>query len=424
VYALNYINQKIRYYAKWVCISAVVGALCGVASAVFLAALELATHTRETHIWLLYFLPLGGLIVGGVYHRYGRRVERGNNLIIDEFHEPKAVIPFRMTPLVLFGTLATHLFGGSAGREGTAVQMGGSIADQFAHFFKMNHDERRTLLMAGMSGGFGSVFGVPFAGTVFGLEVLSVGRINLWALVECAISAFAAHYTTLALGIRHTNYVHPFTDFEFTTKVGLYMLLAGAVFGLAAKLFSFLALNISTISKKLVPFLPARAFLGGALIAAIYFLWPTTTRYSGLGVSIIVDSLKEPLPQYDWLAKLIFTTLTLGVGFKGGEVTPLLFVGATLGNALSSFMPIPLPILAAMGFVGVFAGAANTPFACTFMAMELFGPQVGPYVAIACFVSYALSGPHGIYHAQRFEDAKHVFGRRLKFLKFIFKRPN
>ena len=149
------------------------------------------------------FLPLGGLAVGLVYHFFGRSIEGGNNLIIDEFHDPVSVIPFRMAPLVLVGTVLTHLFGGSAGREGTAVQMGGSIADQFTHIFKLNRADRRTLLMAGMSGGFGSVFGVPFAGAIFGLEVLTVGRLHLWAIVECTVSAFVAHYVTLEIGRAH-----------------------------------------------------------------------------------------------------------------------------------------------------------------------------------------------------------------------------
>ncbi len=418
------IKKLSKYYAKWIILSGAVGIASGIASAVFLYVLEATTNLREHNEWLLYLLPIGGLLVGGIYHFFGRKVEGGNNLIIDEFHDPKSVIPFRMAPLVLLGTIFTHLFGGSAGREGTAVQMGGSIADQFTHLLKMDREERRTLLMAGMSGGFGSVFGVPFAGTVFGLEVLSIGRLHLWGIVECAVAAFAAHYTTIGLGIHHTNYVHPEVPNMLPEFMGLYAILAGIIFGLAGRLFAFLSENISKYSKKVVPYLPLRALIGGAILSLIYFSSPIATRYAGLGVPIIVESLKTPILGFDWLGKLVMTALTLGLGFKGGEVTPLLFVGATLGNALSSFIPIALPLLAVMGFVGVFAGAANTPFACTIMAMELFGPQVGFMAAIACFAAYAVSGHHGIYHAQEihFPKSRYV-SRTIEFIQFLFRRP-
>ncbi len=417
------ITDWIKYYLRWILISILIGTLCGSASALFLSVLEETTKFREAHIWLLHFLPLGGLAVGLVYHFFGRSVEGGNNLIIDEFHDPVSVIPFRMAPLVLIGTILTHLFGGSAGREGTAVQMGGSIADQFTHIFNLNRDDRRTLLMAGMSGGFGSVFGVPFAGAIFGLEVLAVGRLHLWAIVECTISAFVAHYVTLAWGIHHTQYISPEIPMS-ASPTWLYAVFAGIAFGLAARIFAFFTDQIKALSKKIIPYLPLRAFVGGGIIAIVFFVLPQSVRYSGLGVPIIVDSLKTPLPLYDWLGKLLMTAATLGTGFKGGEVTPLLFVGATLGNALSHIIPLSLPLLAAIGFVGVFAGAANTPFACTIMAMELFGPNIFVYAALASFAAYAVSGHHGIYHIQHIHIPKkqHV-SRILDFLNFLFRKP-
>ncbi|PWU18741.1 MAG: voltage-gated chloride channel protein [Bdellovibrio sp.] len=416
-------QNLVRYYSKWITISALVGVFCGLASAIFLATLEATTRFREAHPWLLFLLPLGGLIVGSIYHVFGNSVEGGNNLIIDEFHDPTSVIPFRMAPLVLLGTIFTHLFGGSAGREGTAVQMGGSIADQFTHVFKMGRAERRTLLMAGMSGGFASVFGVPIAGTLFGLEVLAVGRLHLWGVIECAVAAFVAHYTTLGLGIHHTDYLHPAAT-SYANLNGLHAILAGLIFGLAARLFAICADQIKVHCKKIAPLLPVRAIIGGGIISLTFFLIPEATRYAGLGIPIIVDSLNRPLPLYDWFGKLTYTAFTLGTGFKGGEVTPLLFVGATLGNALSSFLPLPLPTLAAMGFVGVFAGAANTPFACTAMAIELFGADVGVWAALACFASYAVSGHHGIYHAQQIHiPNSNLVSRAREFIGLLFKRP-
>lgn len=413
-----------RHYSKWSFISAAIGVFSGTASAFFLAVLEKATNLRGQNPWLLFLLPLGGLFVGFLYHRFGAEVEGGNNLIIDEFHDPKKVIPFRMAPLVLLGTIVTHLFGGSAGREGTAVQMGGSIADQFSHRFKMTGVERRTILMAGMSGGFGAVFGVPFAGTIFGLEVLAVGSLHLWGIVECAIAAFVAHHTTLALGIQHTAYLRP--DFSpLTIMAVIFAVVAGVIFGFAARLFGFLAEQIKGFSKRIVPYLPVRSFIGGGLVSMLFFILPVTERYAGLGVPIIVESLKTQLPVYDWIGKLVMTALTLGTGFKGGEVTPLLFIGSTLGNVLSQILPLPLPVLAAMGFVAVFAGAANTPFACTIMAMELFGPEIGVFAALACFASYSVSGHQGIYHTQRKTSSKlKMTSRSFKTIQFLIKKPS
>lgn len=401
-----------------------IGIGSGIASAIFLAALEKATQTREYNTWLLYLLPFGGLIIGYLYHLWGSSVEKGNNLLIDEFHDPQKVIPFRMAPLVLLGTIVTHLFGGSAGREGTAVQMGGSLADQFAHYFKMDKRERGMLLMAGMSGGFGSVFGVPFAGMIFGLEVLAIGKLHLWGLVQCAIASFVAHNVTMALGTHHAQYFHPLVDIPINFSVVLSAIFAGAIFGLAARLFAFLTHNIGKVSKNILPFLPIRIFMGGVIISLIFFLLPAATRYAGLGVPIIVESIEHSVFYYDWFWKLALTALTLGMGFKGGEVTPLLFIGATLGNALSPHLPISLPILAAMGFVGVFAGAANTPFACTLMAMELFGVEIGFFAALACFSSYLVSGHKGIYSSQKVHIEKSTyFNRPIIFIVCLFK-PN
>jgi len=323
----------------------------------------------------------------------------------------------------LLGTLLTHLFGGSAGREGTAVQMGGSIADQLTHVFKINPGERRTLLMAGMSGGFGSVFGVPFAGTFFGLEVLAVGRLHLWALLECAIAAFVAHYVTLALGVHHTRYISPEIPALSLMNV-LVVIVAGIAFGGAARLFAMLSEQIGGVSKKIVKYLPWRAVIGGAIISLLYFAAPLLTRYAGLGVPYIVSSLKTSVPIYDWLGKLTMTALTIGTGFKGGEVTPLLFIGSTLGNALAQFLPLSLELLGCLGLVGVFAGAANTPFACTLMAMELFGPGIAVYAAIACFASYAVSGPRGIYRSQRVHVPNGSYvSRSADFIRHLFRRP-
>lgn len=389
---------------RWLLIAAIAGVLAGSASALLLASLSWATEVRESHKWIIALLPLAGLAVGCLYKYYGSTVEAGNNLIIDEVHNPKAVIPVRMTPLVLLGTAITHLFGGSAGREGTAIQTGASLADQLTKLFKLQPRDRRILLMAGISAGFGSVFGTPLSGAVFGIEVLAIGRMGYEAIFPCFVAAYIGDFTTHAWGIRHPLY--PVTSVpEFSTIGLLSSIVAGIAFGLVGMLFAKSTHAISGWCKQKISWAPLRPFFGGIVVALAVFA-VGTTKYIGLGIPTILAAFSTKLPPYDFAAKFAFTTVTLGTGFKGGEVTPLFYIGATLGNALSRILPLPSSLLAGMGFVAVFAGAANTPIASTLMAVELFGPQVGGFAAIACVVSYLFSGHAGIYKSQRVGRSK------------------
>lgn len=395
------------YLFKWMLICLIIGALAGSASALFLWALDWATNWREANIWIIALLPLGGLIIGLTYYYWGENVVKGNNQLLDEFHSPKKIIPLRMAPLVLFGTIATHFFGGSAGREGTAVQMGGAIADQFTKLFKLRPRDRKVLLSAGVSAGFASVFGTPLAGAVFALEVFVVGRVRYEGILPAFLAAFIANWTCHAWQIPHTVYTIPFVP-EFTPLNLVWAILAGIVFGFTARAFSFSARYWANLFKKIVSWPPLRPVLGGAIIALAVWLIGNT-RYIGLGVPVIVEAFEQQVPWFDFIAKILFTTFTLGAGFKGGEVTPLFFIGATLGNLLSLFVPLPMALLAGMGFVAVFAGATNTPLACTFMGLELFGAAGGAYIATACVMAYLFSGHTGIYGSQIIGSPKHIF---------------
>ncbi|HEY1079794.1 MAG TPA: voltage-gated chloride channel family protein [Bdellovibrio sp.] len=390
----------------WMAIASLVGVVAGSASALFLTALDFVTATRLQNPWLLYLLPLAGLGIAWLYHRYGKSVEGGNTLLIEEIHNPQKVIPLRMTPLILLGTLVTHLFGGSAGREGTAVQMGGSLADQLTVLFRLSQEKRKILLMTGISAGFASVFGTPLAGALFGLEVLFVGRLRYQALLPCFTAAIVADRVCLAWGIHHTPYAISFVP-PFTTINIIGAAIAGIAFGLCAALFSFSMHRLTHTLKKLFksPFI--RVFCGGAMIVGLSVLLKTD-RYLGLGIPVIQETFLGPVPAYDFALKIIFTIITLSAGFKGGEVTPLFFIGATLGNALAWLLPLPSSLLAGMGFVAVFAGAANTPLTCVIMAVEIFGTGPGIYTAIACIMSYLFSGHRGIYHSQKIEVFKYA----------------
>ena len=392
------------YTLKWILIAALIGVFSGSASAWFLISLDAATHWRENHLWIIALLPLGGLLIGLMYHYLGKEVEKGNNLLIDEIHNPTKVIPFRMAPLIFIGTVLTHLFGGSAGREGTAVQMGGSIGDQLNHLFKFNRDDRMLILICGISAGFASVFGTPLAGAVFGLEVYFIGKLSYKAIFPSFLAAVAGDYVCDLWNVQHTHY-HISVFPEIDSLVLFYCFIAGIAFGLTGKLFASFTHLISNIYKSKVSYPPLRPAIGGVIVACGVWLLGTTD-YIGLGIPVIEASFKEQLPVYTFAMKLLFTSMTLGAAFKGGEVTPLFYIGATLGNALSLLLPLPTALLAGMGFVAVFAGAANTPLATIFMAIELFGAEAGIFAAIACVTSYLFSGHKGIYSSQIMGTAK------------------
>lgn len=392
------------FIAKWLLISCAIGAAAGTASAGFLASLSFVTALRQANPLIILGLPLAGFAVGLAYHRLGKDVEGGNNLLIDTIHEPGERVPFRMAPLIFAGTVITHLFGGSAGREGTGLQMAGAIADQFSAPFRLGRHDRRILMIAAISAGFGSVFGTPLAGAVFALEVYVVGRISYDAVFPAFAAGIIADFATRAWGVGHAGY-HVALMPALSAPNFMYAIAAGIAFGLCAALFCALMDRAAALFRARIAFAPLRPLVGGIAVAGILLL-PGMARYAGLGTDVIVDAFGAELPWYDFAAKTGLTALTLGSGFKGGEVTPLFFIGSTLGNALSGILPLPRDLLAAMGFAAVFAGASNTPLACVILGLELFGTGSGVYVAIACIVAYLVSGHRGIYRRQRIGQAK------------------
>lgn len=391
-----------RGQAKAALYALLIGVPVGLASAVFLRALEWATAERLARPWLILLLPAAGAATAFVYARVGGASSRGSELLVEQLHEPDGGVPRRMAPLVFLGTILTHLFGGSAGREGTAVQMGGSLASAAARALGLDREGLRGALMAGVAAGFGSVFGTPLAGAAFALEVLSSRPVRWEALLPCLLASLSADWTCRALGARHTAYVIA-PGGALSPALAAKAALAGAAFGLAALLFvsASHALRRGFLRVKA----PAgRAALGGLVVLALTALLGTRD-YLGLGVTspdpaavTIVSSFRAGGAGWlDWLWKGLFTAVTTASGFQGGEVTPLFYLGATLGSVLARLLAAPVDLFAGLGLVAVFAGAANTPFACALMGVELFGAAHVAPVALACFTAYLFSGRAGLY---------------------------
>lgn len=388
---------------RWIVLGAVSGVLAGLSSFVFLEGLNRITEYRLDHDWLVWLLPVAGLVIGAAYHYLGGRAVEGNALLIDQIHEPTSWVPRRMAPLVLVGSWATHLFGGSAGREGTAVQMSGSLTDLFARTIRLDTNDRRLLLVTALAGGFGAVFGVPLAGAVFALEVQSVGRIRYEALVPALAASLIGDLVVHGLGYDHAAL--PQMDIPLDGVLLAKVAVAGLAFGLAGAAFAELTDGVKAFLAGRIGWAPLRPVVGGVGVVGLAALFGHD--YLGLSLPLIDRSLSgDHLSFAVFALKILFTALTLGCGFPGGEVTPLFVIGATLGSALAAPLHLDVTLLAAVGFVAVFAGAANTPLACTIMGVELFGAGAVLPLAVGCVIAYVFSSHRGIYATQRIHAAK------------------
>ena len=364
----------------WTLSILLIGVVVGSASALFLVTLDLATATRTSSDFWILLLPLGGAIIGIGYHYLAKGVEKESNLLISEMIEPKHRIHWKLAPIVMVGTVLTHLLGGSAGREGTAVQMGGAIADQFGTLFKRANLNRKILLRMGVAAGFAGVFGTPIAGVLFAFELDRKIKLDVQGFTPIILVSILADYACQLWGVEHTSYAAvQLPDVSFTS-IGFVLIIA-VVFGLTAMVFSLSKKYLTSGLKQYMPNDILRISLGGGLIALVALIF-NFQSYLGLGIPIIEEAFTAESGLEVFAIKVLFTVFTLSVGFKGGEATPLFFIGATLGSALALFVPLPTSFLAGLGFIAVFAGATNSPLACAAMGMEMFGSNRRSVVSI------------------------------------------
>ncbi|WP_054943519.1 chloride channel protein [Paenibacillus ihuae] len=409
---LTYKNV-LKVLSIWIIIGGLIGTVVGSLTSLLLETNDFLGKVREANTWLIALLPLGGIAVGFLYMRFGKSIlnntlhdsAEGNNLVIDSVNGNKKVLR-RMGPIVYLGTFITVFFGGSTGREGAAIQMGGSVAEAANRWLKVKPADTLIMLMSGISAGFGAAFGAPITGAVFGMEMAALGKLKFEAVVPCLVASFAAHFVTEEVwGVEHEKFI-------IQTLPGLSMMtflkvvLAAVIFGLLSVVYSQLRHGIQKYSEKLFKKSHIkRAFVGGLLIAG-FTLLAGSQDYNGRSLDLLEQSFKEDVPPFAFLAKLVFTAVTLGTGFVGGEAIPLFIMGATLGNSLHHMIGLPMSFLAALGLVATFCGGANTPISAFLLAMEFFGEKGAEYFFVACVVSYIVSGHHGLWPSQTVHEPK------------------
>lgn len=384
-------------------LSALVAALMGVAGWAFLAALRLATDAREAHLWLFGLLPLVNLATAWLYRNHGLRAQRGNNLVIDSTITGTP-IHGRMALLTFACSTATHLAGGSAGREGAAVQMGGTIASNVATVFRVEGHDRRDLMMAGISAAFGAAFGTPLAGAFFGMEMCFVGKLDYSAALYCLTGSFIGNAVSRALGspfaFQTISRVPPMDPSVLAVVIG-----AAVAFGLAARFFTFCIRTVKRLYARFFVNYLAAAGASGILLVLL-FLGLGLHRYGGLSEWMVPAAFEGKTTLLDPVLKLVMTALTVGAGFQGGEVTPLFGIGASLGGWIGSVTLGDPSLMAALGMVGVFGAALNVPITTIMLGIDMFGASAGAYFVIVGFMSYLIAGHHAVYPAQRIVTPK------------------
>ena len=395
---LNRVKEYAFGWIKWTLLAFLCAGVVGPLGALFALGLDFVTDWRADNNWIVYLLPFAGLVIVFLYRVTKLPGGGSTNSVFVAVRDNK-VMPFITAPLIFVSTIITHFFGGSSGREGAALQLGGSITGKIGQWLKLDDGDCRIMTMCGMSAAFAAVFGTPMAAAIFSLEVTSVGVMYYAALVPCLIASCLGMWISSILGVHPHMYdladvleVHPLTLLQTMVLVALVAVLSivvCVVFHKSQEVFAKYFKNQYL-----------RVFVGGLMIVVLTVILGTTD-YNGAGGAIIEKAVHGEAVVYAFLLKILFTAITLGSGFKGGEIVPVLFIGSTFGCVVGPLLGIPATFGAAIGMIGLFCGVTNCPIASIFLATELFGGKGIPMFAITCAVAYMLSGYFGLYGEQK-----------------------
>ncbi|MGN0395261.1 MAG: chloride channel protein [Coprococcus sp.] len=401
-YWINCFKRSLRYgriFIKWILFALIMGTTCGAVGSAFHLCVEYVTGFREENNWIISFLPLAGLLIVFIYRICGIKHDKGTNLVIGSVRSSDDIVPSRMAPLIFITTVITHLFGGSSGREGAALQIGGSLGVSIGKIFKLDESDKHILTLCGMSAVFAALFGTPISAALFSMEVISIGILYYCAFVPCVLSSTIAFVITQKLNITHTYFtIDIIPKFGIATVIRV---IALAI--LCAILSSLFCLAMHIVSKLFRRFFKnqyIRVFVGGLILVALTFLL-RTTDYNGAGMDIIGKAISGDARPEAFLLKILFTCITIGCGFRGGEIVPSFFIGATFGCITGGIMGLDPGFAAAMGLICFFCGAVNCPLTSLFLSLELFGSEGILLFTIGCSVSYMLSGYYSLYNEQK-----------------------
>ena len=399
---LRVIQLNIVAFFKWIIIAGITGLIGGTVGSIFHLSVEFATQTRLEDPWIIYLLPFGGLIIVFLYKKVMNE-DPGKNLVINSIRTDGKV-PFMMSPLIFIGTVITHLFGGSAGREGAALQLGGSIGSQIGNFIGLDEKDMHLITLCGMSGVFSALFGTPLTATFFSMEVISIGIIHYSAFIPCIVSSLTAYAVSLYFGLEPVRFsLNIFPEISFINIVKVMVL--GSLCAIVSIIFCEVLHKSNKLLKKLMPNSYIRVFAGGTIII-LMTLVIGSRDYNGAGMDIISNAINGSAKPEAFLLKMIFTAITISVGYKGGEIVPTFFIGSTFGCVFGSVLGLDPCFGAAVGLVALFCGVVNTLITSIILSIELFGAGNIILFAIACGVSYMESGYYSLYTSQKIMYSK------------------
>ncbi|MBQ9915474.1 MAG: chloride channel protein, partial [Clostridia bacterium] len=396
----NNVKSSFQYLVillKWLLLATIVGLLGGLVGSLFHLSVDFVTEVRMEHPWVLYLLPLGGVLIVGMYYLFRAQGQIDTNRVLESVSQDKN-IPFVMVPLIFISTVITHFLGGSAGREGAALQLGGGIGYNVGKCFRLNQTDKHIIVMAGMSSVFSALFGTPLTATVFAIEVVCVGILHYESFLPCIISSVVAYHVSLFFGIspvRFDSVVFQAITLDSLIKVIVLSILCALV----SILFCTAIHKCEHSFRKLFHNKYIEAFIGAALVILLTLL-VGSFDYNGAGMDIITRAIGGEARPEAFLLKIIFTAITISAGFKGGEIVPAFFVGSTFGCTAGALLGLDASFGAAIGFVALFCGVVNCPLASVFLSIEVFGAEGILFFATACAVSYLMSGHFGLYKSQ------------------------